>query len=270
MAATPSLVEALQAGLAPAPAPAAPPGPLLVAGAVGRLGAAVLEALLRSGRHRPVVVLASRPIEVAMAGLRIGVLPGPDALPPLPAATDTAVVVIDQPASRHGREAALLAPTPAQLPALGERLRAAGIRRLVLVLPHQPTLLPPALRAGLASLEEGALAAQGFEQLVLVRPARAAGGPGAPVRSLPARVARALLAQLHWMVPQREQPLRPQKVAEAIAALVLALPAARAGTRVWTPEALWDWAQPGGGERWLVAWLGDQPLPAVQAARQRW
>ena len=55
-----------------------------------------------------------------------------------------------------------------------------------------------------------------------------------------------------------------------MAALVRALPRARAGTRVWTPEALWDWAQPGGGEPWLAAWLGDQPLPAVQAPRQRW
>ena len=267
----PTLAHALQAGLAPPPTPAdARPCPVVVAGGVGRLGSAVLEAVLRSGRHQPVVVLARQPIEVAMAGLRVGLMGEGSTLPPLPPGTETAVVVIAQAHSRHGREAALLAPVPADLAALGRQLHAAGVRRLVLVLPHLPGLLPAALRAGLATLEETALAALGFEQLVLVRPARAATGGAAARLSWPARLARALLAQLHWMVPQREQPLRPQKVAEAVAALVQALPGARSGTRVWTPEALWDWAQPGGGQAWLTAWLTDQPLPTVQVPRARW
>jgi hypothetical protein len=131
-------------------------------------------------------------------------------------------------------------------------------------------LLPQALRAGLASLDEQAVAQLGFKQLVFVRPAR----PGAGVKPSPgavlARLGRGLLAQLHWMVPQREQALRATKVAAFVSDLAAALPAAPSGTRVVAPELIWDWAQPEGGRPLLRAWLQDEALPSTRAAKARW
>lgn len=247
---------------------------MLVLGAAGPLGGQVLAALLSGGRLAGVLALVSQTLAVAMQGLQAWQVDGRfDAQSPgqpLPAHTDTAVLVFDREASRHGREAAFVRPLPAQLPALAAWLQALGVRRLVLVLPHAPGLMPQALRAGLASLDEQAVAALGFDQLVLVRPARVATLARGSGLSVPARLARVLLAQLHWLVPQREQPLRAARVAELVAALVRGLPGMRHGTRVLAPEQLWDWAQPGGGAPWLDAWLLYAPLPPVAQPERRW
>ncbi|MBP6898810.1 MAG: hypothetical protein KBC73_01915 [Burkholderiaceae bacterium] len=256
------LHHALQAGLAPATPTAAAPRRLLVIGAGGALGSAVLERLLADAAWSRVATLVIRPVEVAMRGLQAwphDAAGGWQRPADLPWAPDTAVLVFDRERGRHGREAALLRPDPAQLAAMGRWLRSAGVRRLLLVTPHAPGLLPQALKAGLASLDEQALAMLGFEQLVLVRPARL-GGEAGTERHWGRRIARALLAQLHWMVPQREQPLRPVKVAAFVAELARALPQLPVGTRVVPPELLWQWAQPeGGGAAVLQAWLGPQP-----------
>jgi hypothetical protein len=255
---------------------AAPPRHVLMVGAVGRLGAAVLEQLLREGGFDGVAVLAKRPVGVALAGLRVvqqaqqpqqGVGPR---IEPLTLGTDTAVLVLDKSRSRHGREAAFVQADETGLPDLAAALHAAGVQRLVLVVPHAPGLLPAALRAGLATRQEHDVASLGFEQLVLVRPALASAASPASGQGWLNRLAGVLLAQLHWMVPQREQPLRPQRVAEAVARLAHQLPLARPGTRVLGPEGLWAWAQPTGGEAWLQAWLSDQPLPSLSGPRQRW
>ena len=149
---------------------------------------------------------------------------------------------------------------------------------LLLVMPHAPSLLPQALKAGLASLDEQAVAALGFEQFVIVRPARSgAEGPayasavanGRMTRLLSA-LAQAVLAQLQWMVPQRDQPLRAGKVAQFVIALARALPEAVAGTRVAPPELVWDWAQPEGGDRLLTHWLRDGRWDPPAAAPRRW
>lgn len=254
--------------------PAAPGRRVLVAGGGGPLGSAVLERLLGSGAWDRVAVLVEQPIEVAMRGLEAwptAWLAPNDAPPnPLPVGwridppgwrPDTAVVVFDRERGHNRREVALHRPLPGGLPALARGLRALGVTRLVQVMPHAPGLLPQALRAGLASLDELAVSALGFEQLVLVRPAHlgeAAVGAGG---ALP-RLGRALLGQLHWMVPQREQPLRPAKVAQFVAELAQGLPAMAAGTRVVPPELLWDWSQPGAGPALLQAWLQGRAGPA--------
>jgi hypothetical protein len=85
-----------------------------------------------------------------------------------------------------------------------------------------------------------------------------------------ARLGRGLLAQLHWMVPQREQALRATKVAAFVSDLAAALPAAPPGTRVVAPELIWDWAQPEGGRPLLQAWLQGRALPDTRAASPRW
>lgn len=254
------LQHALRAG-SQDPAAAATPRRsrgLLVAGGAGPLGSAVLERALALGPWRPVTALVTQPIEVALDGLRVSQVPADWSMPPeVSGQADCALIVFDRDASAHGREAAFLRPQPAELPALARWLQRAGVRRLMLVLPHAPSLLPAALKAGLASLDEQAVAALGFEQFTIVRPTRAgpaADGPLAGGRLH--RLARAMLSQLHWMIPQREQPLRAAKVAEFVIELARRLPEAAHGTRVVPPELLWDWAQTDGGERVLQAWLG--------------
>ena len=266
---------------------ASPPqrGVLMVGGG-GPLGSAVLEHLLGSGHWARVAVLVSQPLEVAVKGLvawPAAWLDAPPALAQANAATapttatatassaapDTAVLVFDSERSRHRREAALYRPLPDTLPQVARGLLALGVRRLVVVLPHAPGLLPQALRAGLASLDEQAVAALGIAQLVLVRPARLpGGGQAAPLAGFWPRVAGAVLSQMQLMVPQRQQPLRAARVAQFVADLALALPAAGPGTRVVAPALRWDWAQPGGGAALLQAWLAGPgaACPAPQGA----
>ena len=254
------LQQALRAGSRdPVTATPRRPRGLLVAGGAGPLGSAVLERALALGPWRPVTALVTQPIEVALEGLRVTQAPADWSMTPEMSGqvAECALIVFDRDASAHGREAAFLRPQPAELPALAAWLQRAGVRRVTVVLPHAPALLPAALKAGLASLDEQAVAALGFEQFTLVRPTRSGpAGEGVPAGGRLHRLARALLSQLHWMIPQREQPLRAAKVAEFVIELARRLPDGAHGTRVVPPELLWDWAQPDGGERVLQAWLG--------------
>lgn len=242
----------------------------VIVGAAGPLGSAVLERALAAGGYAQVLALVTHPIEVALRGLVAVPVDAALAAPPAWRA-DAAIVVFDRERSlRHGRERAFFRPGPERLATLARWLQEAGVRRLAVVLPHAPALLPQALKAGLASLDEQAVAALGFEHLVFVRPTRQDGGAGAAIVSRGARLARAWLGQLRFMVPLREQPLRAGKVAEFVIALLGALPASTPGTRVAPPELLWDWAQPGGGAAVLQAWLAGRAAPTLAQPRQRW
>lgn len=241
------------------------------------MGSAVLEHALGTEHWKPVSALVTQPIEVALPGLvAVEVSLGLDSAVTLRSPPDTAIVVFDRERSAHGREAAFLRPQPAQLPALARWLQRQGVRRLVLVLPHAPALLPQALKAGLATLDEQAVDALGFEQLVIVRPARAGMAadattcPGRHPNALLTRLAQGILAQLHWMVPQRDQPLRASKVAQFVIALARDLPGATPGTRIAAPELLWDWAQPGGGDAVLQSWLHAGQWTPVAPSARRW
>lgn len=220
----------------------------LVAGAGGALGAAVLEQLLATGRFECVGAVVERPIQPAVHGF---VPVGGDALAAFGA--DTALVVFDRQRSANGREAAFVRPDPAALPALARQLHAAGVRQLIVVVPHTPSLLPMALQHGLASLDEAAVAALGFEQLVFMRMAQGDGAV-APLDA-PRRLARWMLSQLRWMIPQREQPVRAQTVARVAAALAVQLHDAPHGTRVVPAALLWQAAQQGDVAALTGAWL---------------
>lgn len=261
--------QALAAANRPIPSTAAPARRVLVLGGAGALGSAVLERLLSTHRFDRVGVVVTQPLAPALRGLSVV---GDQLADWASLGADTAVIVFDRERRSFGREDAFLRPQPASLLALATQLHRAGVRRLAVAVPHQAAMLPLALRAGLASMDETAVAGLGFEQLVFMRLAAAAGAPaGDPeAASPPQRLANWVLRQLHWMVPSDEQPVRAATVARVIAALVLAWPEASRATRVLPPALLWHAAQGADVTDLVERWLGGAPLPAIKSPSHRW
>jgi hypothetical protein len=247
---------------------AARPRRVLVVGGAGALGEQVLEHLLASACWAQVGVLVEQPLRAAPRGLQ-GL---PDDEATLQAfGAEAAVIVFDRERRVFGRDAAFVRPAPQALPALAARLARCAVRQLVVTLPHTPAMLPRALLRGLANLDEGAVAALGFEQLVLMRLARPGGpAPGVVAPSAPQRLAAWMLSQLHWMVPQREQPVRARTVARLVAAVLPALADAVPGTRILPPQLLWHVAQHKDCTALVRDWLRGRPLPHMVLPRQRW
>lgn len=259
---------ALAAAARPLPRRMASSRRVLVAGGAGALGTAVLERLLAGHRFEQVGVLAAPTLNPALRRLQV-VAPDTAALAAF--APDTALVVFDRARHANGREAAFVRPEPAALPALAAQLHTAGVRTLIVAVPHRAALLPAALKAGLASLDEAAVAGLGFDHLLFMRMAQA-GGSGSVAAHWPQRLADGLLAQLHWMVPQQQQPVRTATVAQVAVRLALVLPAAAPGTRVLAPEWLWQAAQVEGATRdaLLDAWLAGAEMPQRGRDERRW
>lgn len=242
----------------PASEPAAARQPVLVAGGGGTLGSRVLEQLLGSGSFAPVQVLATQRFHATTRGLQELLLEDlqPGQVAPL------ALVVFDAPRRTNGRDDAFLAPQPQELPALAAALHAAGVRDLLVVMPHAAASLPEGLQAGLASLSEHAVAALGFERVAILRAARPA--PGSTRAGLQ-RLADTLLAQLSLMLPQHRQPVRAANVARVAVAVARMLGAHTPGTRVLAPERMWQAAQLDDPTAWVKAWLAGQALPELHA-----
>jgi hypothetical protein len=76
------------------------------------------------------------------------------------------------------------------------------------------------------------------------------------------------LAQLRYMVPQQDQPLRAVVLARCVAELLRLLPHAPAGTRVLAPHTLWPMTQHANGLAELPlalhAWLHNRGAPNRQ------
>lgn len=220
---------------------------LLVAGATGVLGNEVLRQLVGSGRFVHTEVLASEAMTTGLTAVGIAeVDAGPvHAWPVRPLAAQVGLVMFEPPRLYNDRERSLWTPQPSQLPALAAWMRRSGVHTLVVVMPHVSGRLPQALKAGLASLDEHAVSALGFERVLLVRSARKADA-ARPGGWLP-RIAAWMLSTLQYMIPANEQPVRPARVAEFIAAVLHRLPP---GTHVVPPEWLWRAAQaPSEGQR---------------------
>jgi hypothetical protein len=248
-----SLEHALQGAQFAAPmASVVPLSSLLVLGAGGTLGSALLGEALVAGRFAHVQAVVEQPLASTLRGfvpVPVARLQSPGTL-----GADSALIVFERERHSNGRDAAFVQPAPADLLPLATQLRAGGVRRLVVVLPHTPALLPQALRHGLASLDEGAVAGLGFEQLIFVRAAQHDSSV-APASGLQ-RVANWWLAQLRFMVPQQEQPVRAVALARLVVQLLQLLPASALGTRVLAPETLWQAAQNEAGlEAAVRAWL---------------
>jgi hypothetical protein len=243
-------LQALQAAnRAVSPTHAANAGTLLIAGATGALGQELLRKL--AGRHRfaQARVLSREPIRDGLRGVQTYLCPGlPIAQWPLTSA-DAAVIAFDPPQLYHDRERALWVPEPADLPALAQWLRACGVQTLAIVQPHDQGKLPEALKRGLASLDEQAVVANGFDRVILVRSARKP--LNAKFANPAERLAAWMLSVVRFMVPSSEQPVRASKVAELVD---IALRIAPAGVHVAAPEMVWEASQ------------GQQ----MQAVAQRW
>lgn len=216
---------------------------LLIAGATGVLGNAVLRRLVGMHRARHTDVLARMPMVQGIRHVDTLVVPDADEgnddfsrWPRRPA--DLAVVMFDPPRMFYEREKALWTPRPEQLPALGGWLAACGVQTLAIVMPHAQGSLPESLKHGLANLDEQALAALPIERLILVRsackPARAA-----PRHHLD-RLAHWMLGITRLMVPQSEQPVRAARIAELVDLCLLELPR---GNHVFGPALVWQAAQ---------------------------
>ena len=222
---------------------------LLIAGATGVLGNEVLRRLVGGGAYGLTQVLAREPITEGMRGVQATVVPSDDFADwPTPDA-DVGVVLFDPPRMFYERERALWTPRPEQLVPLARWMRAGGVRTFAIVLPHAPGRLPGALKRGLASLDEQAVASLGFERLLILRSAQK---PAAPRQaSAPARLADWMLSVFKYMIPSSEQPVRSVKVAELLA---VALRTAPAGIHVAAPELVWQASQgdlPTVARRWL-------------------
>lgn len=259
------LHHALRAGHAAPPTPGPARREALVVGAGGVLGSAVLEQALARGGFARVQALTAGRLAPALRGFAALPEAALSEVPPL--GIDTAFVVYDRVRHANGRDEAFHRPQPEALLPLAQALHQRGVRRLLIVLPQASVLLPQALKAGLASLDEAAVAALGFEHLLFLRPAQA---PAAVAgHSLPQRVAHALLRQLHWMLPQPQQPVRAATVAGFAVALARALPGTAAGTRIVPAELVWHAAQVADADALAAAWLAGLPLPPPRFTQQR-
>lgn len=223
---------------------------LLIAGATGSLGDEVLRRLVGGQHYAEAVVLAREAMTTGMRGLRMYCVPETPPETWAPLAVDVGIVLFDPPRLFHDRERALWTPLPAQLPALAGWMRYGGAHTLAVVLPHAQGRLPEALKRGLASLDEEAVAGLGFERLLFVRSAQK---PADAPRAGPLqRLAHWMLSITRFMVPASEQPVRAASVAELVAA---ALERAPPGIHVAAPELVWHASQ-GRLAQVMRQWLG--------------
>lgn len=219
--------------------PRAPPATrLVVAGAGGALGNEVIRRLVGRGQFGRTELLAREPIRPGLRSVAVRVVAAGDPAQWAPTHAGTGIVLFDPPRLFHQRERALWTPTPQQLPALAAWMRRSGVGTLAVVMPHQQGRLPEALKRGLANLDEQALAALGFERLLIVRSPQAPGRAAAASR--PAALARWMLGVFTYMLPGSEQPVRAAKTAQFVAALLRLAPP---GVHIAAPETVWQAAQ---------------------------
>jgi len=229
-------IQVLQAANRPGLTPRKPR--LLIAGATGTLGNEVLRRLVGLQQFDRTQVLAREPITDGLRGVSTVLVGSDDPRDWPPCAAHTGVILFDPPRLYHERERALWTPRPEQLPELAAWMRKSGVATLAVVLPHAQGRLPEALKRGLASLDEQAVAALGFDRILIIR---SAGKPGsARPPGILHSVAHWMLSVFKYMVPSSEQPVRAVKVAEFVAmALALAPP----GIHIAAPEVVWRAAQ---------------------------
>lgn len=218
------------------------------------LGAEVLRRLAGGGRFAHIQVLAKEPMATSLAQVSMvdvtGDLAAWQAVP-----AQVGVVMFEPPRLYYQRERTLWTPAPEQLLQLAQWLKRCGVHTLVVVVPHAQGRLPDAVKRGLANLDEQAVAAVGFERLLLVRSAQKVADSKAV--GFLNKTANWMLSTLSYMIPATEQPVRPSKRAEFIAIALEQLPV---GTHVASPELLWRVADGGDAQLVVTAWLNSSTV----------
>jgi hypothetical protein len=211
---------------------------LMIAGATGVLGNEVMRRLVGSQRHAQCLILAKEAFKPAVVSVN-SCFVATEIIANWPRqAASTGVILFEPPRMYYERERPLWTPIPEQLPALARWMHACGVRTLAVVLPHAQGRLPEALKRGLASLDEQAVAALGFERLLIVRSAQKPAAATSEGRLQ--AVGQWMLSVFAYMIPSSEQSVRASKVAQFVdAALRLAPP----GIHVAAPELVWRAAQ---------------------------
>jgi hypothetical protein len=229
-----SPIQALQAAVHTL-APKTSKPDLLIAGATGVLGNAVMQRLVGTHRYEHTLLLAREPMQQGMRTVSLLQVDGEVAQWPALAQTcEFAVVMFEPPRMFYERERAMWTPQPEQLLALASWLKTGGAQTLAIVLPHAQGTLPEALKQGLASLNEHAIASLGFERLIIVRSAQQISQTKAahPLQAL----ANWMMGIVKYMIPSQEQPVRASKLAELVDVLLQMLPP---GIHVVGPEQVW-------------------------------
>ena len=106
-----------------------------------------------------------------------------------------------------------------------------GEAALAVVVPHEQGRLPQALKAGLANLDEHAVASMGFARLLLVRPAATPQAP--PHANVLEWLAHRMLSIFAYMVPSNEMPPRAADLAALVDEALRAMPP---GVHIAPPE----------------------------------
>jgi hypothetical protein len=202
-------------------------------GATGRLGEAVLEALIAAPDVKCVALAVAQPLQTSEDKVR-PVTCGDAAAPDWRAAAPSdAIIVIDADApQQHAalphlagkrRDAVYTRCTPLQWLVHAQALHAAGVQRLAVVIPADGWVArPEAVRGLLATQDEMTLAALGFAALLVVRP-ESNGAATAFKGNVGERFALAFLRQLRFMLPQ-QTPITSQSMARWIVQKIGVLP----------------------------------------------
>jgi hypothetical protein len=232
---------ALRAAGAPTPAGAGPRR-LLVAGAVGRLGEALLNDALARGGYDEVVALADGDATMSL-GVRGLALAPIERLPPLADVCIAQTLDPEAPGARsfHGRDAPFALVDAAAMPRIARAALGAGARHLVLVHPLPAWQQMSGLHRGLTGKAELEMAQLPFDGVAVMRPvspSTAAGGP------LLQRIAGVYLSLQCLMTPRSVPTLTSAQVARAAVELlreprsgVRILGAAEIGARLAGPAA---------------------------------
>ena len=203
------------------------PRRLLVAGAVGRLGEALLNEALARGGYDEVVALADGDATMSF-GIRGLALAPLDALPAIDDVCIAQTADPDAPGARsfHGRDAPFALVEPASMPRIAQAALAAGARRLVLIHPLPVWQQMSGLHAGLAGDAELRMAQLPFEGVTVLRPIAQAGpATGGWLQ----RVVNVYMSLQLLMVPRSLPTLTSPQVAQVAVEL---LRDAQSGVRV--------------------------------------
>ncbi len=222
---------------------------VLIAGGAGALGSAVLERFCGTGAWGTVSVLMQDTLQSTLPfvdTIHIDAAYTPHKLP-------VGIIIFDQARNYADRERAFWMPAPEQLFEAAKKLQAHGVESLAVVVPHLQASLPQALKLGLANLDEQQVSELHFKRLLFVRPA-AVRSAEKPADFLP-RLAHWMLQQLSYMVPDNQRPVRAVKLASFVeAALSAWVKTGSTGTRVVSPELLWQAAAAGDMQAFALQW----------------